>query len=302
MFKLIQHPCPAALAAAALLAAGPAGAQTAVPPTLSKIGASNTIVLGYRDTSAPFSYVDGGKPVGFSIDLCYRIVDAVKAKLKKPDLKVQMEMVTANSRIPSMVGGTIDLECGSSTNNTQRHELVDFTVNTFYTGTRLLVKKSSGIKSWEDIKGKRATSTSGTTNLVVLRKYSIDHHLDIQAMVGKTDNEAVAQVDSGKADAFAMDDILLYGFAANSKNPAEWAVVGEPLQVEPYAIMLRKDDPQFKKLADEALIEVMRSGEFEKLYKKWFLSPTPPNNVNYNVPMSDALKQNLKAPNDKPAT
>ena len=289
--------------AATLIACGAAFAQTpaAVPPTLNKVADSGTIVVGYRENSAPFSYLDGGKPIGFSVDLCSRVVDAVKAKLKKPDLKVQMEPVTSNSRIPAMSNGTIDLECGSTTNNKQRHDFVDFTVNTFYTGTKLLVKKNSGIKGWADIKGKRATSTMGTTNLVVLRKYNADHQLNMQAVVAKTDTEAFEQVDTGKADAYAMDDILLYGFAANSKNPGDWAIVGDPQQVEPYALMVRKDDPAFKKLADDTLIEMMRNGEFEKLYKKWFLSPTPPNNVNYNVPMSEALKQNLKAPSDKPA-
>jgi glutamate/aspartate transport system substrate-binding protein len=270
-------------------------------PTLAKIAQTNTFRVSYRESSVPFSYLDGTKPVGFAMDLCMDIAEAVKTRLKKPDLKVQLEPVTSANRIPLLVNGTVDIECGSTTNNSVRREQVEFAINHYYTGTRLLVKKASGIQNWPDLKGKTVSTTTGTTNFQVLRKYNIEKNLDLNVITGKDHADSMLLVDSDRAVAFAMDDILLYGLAANSKNPAEWTVVGDPLQVEPYAIMLRKNDPEFKKLVDDTMVSLIKSGEFERLYKKWFLSPIPPHNVNLNVPMSDELKQNMKTPTDKPA-
>ena len=278
-----------------------AAAAQNVPPTLEKINSSGVIHLSYRESSVPFSYLDNGKPIGFAVDLCSNVVEAIKTKLKKPDLKIELHPVTSQNRIPLVANGTVDLECGSTTNNTQRAEQVAFAINHFYTGTRLLVKKSSGIKNYADLKGKKVATTTGTTNLQVLRKYDHDNNIGMEILFGKDHSDSALLVESDRAVAFGMDDVLLFGLAANSKNPAEWEVVGDSLQVEPYAAMLRKNDPEFKKLVDDTIIATMKSGEFEKLYKKWFQSPIPPRGVNLNLPMSEALKQNIKSPSDKPA-
>jgi ABC-type amino acid transport substrate-binding protein len=210
--------------------------------------------------------------------------------------------VTSQNRIPLLSNGTIDLECGSTTNNSARAKDVSFAVNHFYTGTRLLVKKSSNIKDYADLAKKTVTSTTGTTNALVMRKYNAEKNLDMDIVLAKDHADAFLLVESGRAVAFAMDDILLYGLMANAKNPAEFEVVGEALQVEPYACMLAKDDAAFKKLVDDTFIGLMKSGEFEKLYNKWFLQPIPPKNVPLNLPMSPQLRENIKSPSDKPAT
>jgi glutamate/aspartate transport system substrate-binding protein len=199
------------------------------------------------------------------------------------------------------MNGTVDIECGSTTNNSERAKQVAFAINYFYTGTRLLVKSDSPIKSMDDLKGRKVVSTTGTTNMLVLRKLNADRNLGFELIGAKDHAESTLLVQQGRADAFGMDDILLYGLRASATNPAELAVVGEALQVEPYAIMLRKDDPAFKKLVDDTLAGLMKSGEFEALYKKWFQSPIPPRGINLNAPMSQELKDNLKALSDKPA-
>jgi ABC-type amino acid transport substrate-binding protein len=275
-------------------------AQT-VKPTLAKVAEAGTIRVAYRESAVPFSYLDNGKPTGFSFEMCMRIVDAVKAKLQRPDLKTELVPVTSQNRIPFIQDGTVDVECGVTTNNATRGEQVQFSINHFYTGTRLLTKKTSGVKSYADLKGKTASTTAGTTNVVVLRKYFRDNNLEVNLINAKSDPEAFGMVEIDQSVAYAMDDILLYGFAANAKKPSEWTVVGDALQVEPYAFMLRKNDPEFKKLVDDTIATAMKNGDFEKLYKKWFLSPVPPNGINMNVPMSDELKANLKALSDKPA-
>ena len=270
--------------------------------TLAKMAETGSITLSYRESSVPFSYLDNTKPVGFSVEVCDRIVEELKAKVKRPDLKVERMPVTSQNRIPLVQNGTVDLECGSTTNNSARREQVEFAVNYFYTGTRLMAKKTSGIKSLTDLKGKKVATTAGTTNFQVLRKYFRDNNLDTEIITAKDHADGALLAENGRVEAYAMDDILLYGLVANSKAPADWVVTGEPLQVEPYAIMLRKNDPDFKKAVDDALIGLMKSGEFEKLYTKWFLNPIPPRKVPLNVPMSDELKANLKAFSDKPAT
>jgi ABC-type amino acid transport substrate-binding protein len=291
-----------AAAAATMLCASALAANAQQPqPTLAKIAQTGTINLSYRESSVPFSYLSDAKPVGFSVEICDRIVDTLTAKVNRPDLKIERMAVTSQNRIPLVVNGTVDLECGSTTNNSARREQVEFAVNYFYTGTRLMVKKTSGINSLADLKGKKLATTTGTTNLQVLRKYMKDHNQDTELLTSKDHADGALLAELGRADAYAMDDILLYGLVANAKNPAEWAVVGEPLQVEPYAIMLRKNDPEFKKAVDDALIAMMKSGEFQKLYAKWFQQPIPPRNIALNVPMSAELKQNLKDFSDRPA-
>ncbi|MDM0070426.1 transporter substrate-binding domain-containing protein [Variovorax sp. J31P207] len=287
--------------AAVLLAAATTGAQAA--DTLAKIAESGKITLAYRESSVPFSYLAGGeKPIGFSVELSNAVVDAVKKKLNKPKLEVALMPVTSQNRIPLISNGTIDLECGSTTNNTARAKDVSFAINHFYTGTRLLAKKSSKIKNYADLAKKTVASTTGTTNALVMRKYNTEKNLDMDLVLGKDHADAFLLVESDRAVAFAMDDILLFGLMANAKNPADFEVVGDALQVEPYACMLPKDDPAFKKLVDDTFIDLMKSGEFEKMYAKWFLQPIPPKGVPLNLPMSPQLRENIQAPNDKPAT
>ena len=291
----------ALMAAAAVVLLTATGVQAA--DTLAKIAESGKITLAYRESSVPFSYLDGpNKPIGFSVELSNAVVEAVKKKLNKPSLQVQLMPVTSQNRIPLITNGTVDLECGSTTNNSARGKDVAFAVNHFYTGTRLLVKKSSKIKDYADLAKKTVASTTGTTNALVMRKYNTEKNLDMNIVLGKDHADAFLLVESDRAVAFAMDDILLFGLIANAKNPADYEVVGEALQVEPYACMLPKDDPAFKKLVDDTFIGMMKSGEFEKLYTKWFMSPIPPKNAPLNLPMSQQLKDNIKAPSDKPAT
>ncbi|MDR7377752.1 glutamate/aspartate transport system substrate-binding protein [Rhodoferax ferrireducens] len=289
------------LLSAVLLATGLA-ATSASADTLQKIAESGQITVAYREASVPFSYLAGATtPEGFSVEITNAVVDAVKKQLKKPDLKVTLQAVTSQNRIPLLQNGTIDLECGSTTNNTVRGKDVQFAINHFYTGTRLLVKKAAGIKNYADLAKKTVASTSGTTNAQVIRKYNLEKNLGMEIQLGKDHDDAMLLVDSGRASAFAMDDILLFGLIGNAKNPAEWEVVGDSLQVEPYACMLRKDDPQFKQLVDGVIGGMMKSGQFEKLYTKWFMSPIPPKGQNLNLPMSKELRDNLKALSDKPA-
>ncbi len=294
-FRVATSVTTASLLACSLLASAHAD-------TLSKVTESNKITVAYRESSVPFSYLVGaGTAVGFSVDLTNAIVDAVKKKVNKPNLEVATMAVTSQNRIPLLTNGTIDLECGSTTNNTTRGQEVAFGINHFYTGTRLLVKKTSGIKNYADLAGKSVASTTGTTNAQVIRKYSAANNLDLNLILGKDHDDSLLQVENGRALAFAMDDILLFGLKANSKDPAALDVVGDSLQVEPYACMLRKDDPAFKALVDGAITGLIKSGDFEKLYTKWFMSPIPPKNINLNLPMSAQLRDNLKALSDKPA-
>ena len=288
------------LLAAAALAAPAAIAQT--QGTLDKVKASGTMTVAYRESSIPFSYLGADNtPVGFGWEICGRIVNAVKTATGRSDLKVQTQAVTSQNRIPLLVNGTIDIECGSTTNNSDRAKQVAFAVNYFYTGTRLLVKADSPVKSVDDLKGTKVVSTTGTTNFQVLRKVNADRNLGFELLGAKDHSESALLVEQGRADAFGMDDILLYGLKASAQNPNSLAVVGEALQVEPYAIMLRRDDPAFKKLVDDTVAGMMKNGEFETLYRKWFQSPIPPKGINLAAPMSKDLVDNLKALSDKPA-
>ena len=267
-----------ATALALLALAAPAVALAQAGGTLDKVKASGQITLAYRESSIPFSYLDDkAQPTGFGHEICLRIVDQVKKATGRADLKVNLQAVTSANRIPLLVNGTIDIECGSTTNNSERGKQVQFATNYFYTGTRFLVKAGTQISKIEDLKGKTIVSTTGTTNFKILRQLNEEKKL-------------------------GMDDILLYGLRASSQNPASLAVVGEAIQVEPYAIMLRRDDPAFKKLVDDTLAGLMKSGEFTKLYTKWFQSPIPPKGINLNAPMSPELVENMKALSDKPAT
>jgi glutamate/aspartate transport system substrate-binding protein len=271
--------------------------------TLDKIKDSGSITLAYRESSIPFSYLDDkAQPVGFGVDICDRIVDEIRRVTGRADLKVQRQAVTSANRIPLLQNGTIDLECGSTTNNSDRGKQVAFAINYFYTGTRFLVKSDSGIKSLADLNNKVMVSTTGTTNFRIMRNLITEQKLPIELIGAKDHSESALLVESSRAAAFAMDDILLYGLRASAQNPASLAVVGEPIQVEPYAIMMRKDDAGIKKLVDGVLARLMQSGDFEKLYRKWFQSAIPPKGINLNAPMDKALVDNLKLLSDKPAT
>jgi ABC-type amino acid transport substrate-binding protein len=291
------------LLAATILAAGlSAVASDSSSQTLKKVADSNKITVSYREASVPFSYlISPTRAVGFSVELTDAIVDDVRRKLKKPNLEVAYIPVSSQTRIPLLINGTYDLECGSTTNNAARGKDVAFAISHFYTGTRLLTKKTSGIKNYADLANRTVASTVGSTNEKVLRKYSTDNNLDIQIVLGKDYDDSFALVENDRAVAFAMDDILLFGLMANSKNPDSLEVVGDALQVEPYGCMLRKGDPEFKKLVDDTITRLMKSGEFARLYSKWFQSPIPPKGINLNMPMSEQLKANLKARSDKPA-
>jgi len=278
-------------------------ALSASADTLSKITERGSIVLAYRESSVPFSYLDGpGKPIGFGVDIANKVAEAIRQASGKKELRIEYQAVTSQNRVPLVANGSVDLECGSTTNNAARAKEVAFAVNYFYASSRLLVKKSSGIQKLGDLAGKAIATTTGTTTFGQLRKLSLERNLNLSVVPAKDHADGFLLLESGRAQAFAMDDILLAGLMLNAKNPDDYVIVGEPLQVEAYACMLRKDDPAFKKFVDGALTAMMKSGEFEKLYKKWFMSPIPPRQRSLALPISDRLRENLKSPTDQPAS
>ena len=267
--------------------------------TLDKIKKEGAITIGHRDASIPFSYFDDKqKPVGYSMDICMKIADAVKAELKLPALKINLNPVTSATRIPLMANGTIDLECGSTTNNIDRQKQVAFAPTTFVTANRLVAKKSANITKLDDLKGKTIVSTAGSTNIKQVTELNASRNLGMNIMSGKDHAESFLMVETGRAVAFAMDDILLFSLVASSKAPADYSITSEQLSVEPYGIMMRKDDPAFKKVVDTAVMNLMKSGELEKIYAKWFQAPIPPKGINLNVPMSAVLKKTFANPTD----
>ena len=282
-----------------LLAAACGFAASAQAQTLDKIKKEGAIVIGHRDASIPFSYLDDKQqPIGYSMDLCMKIVDAVKAELKMPNLQVKLNQVTSATRIPLMANGTVDMECGSTTNNIERQKQVAFVTTTFVTANRLVSKKASKISTLDDMKGKAIVSTSGTTNIKQITELNAARNLGMNVMAAKDHAESFLMVETGRAVAFAMDDILLYSLVASSKAPADYIITNEALSVEPYGIMIRKDDPAFKKVADNAIQALFKSGEINKIYAKWFQSPIPPKNINLNLPMTEALKKVVAKPTD----
>ena len=284
----------------ALFVAVAASGNAVAQDTLKKIKDTGVVKIGNRDASIPLSYLDDKqKPVGYGVDICLKVVDAIKAELKMPNLKVEFVPVTSQTRIPILTGGNIDLECGSTTNSVERQKQVAFAPTYFMTGTKIIVKKSSGIKSYNDLKGKTVVFTSGTTNERAMKAYSDEHKLGINFIPSKDHAESFLAVDTGRAVAFPMDDVILYGLRANAKNPNDFEVLGPFLSDDPYGIMMRKDDPQFKKVVDNAVSALYKSGEINKIYHKWFESPIPPKGINLNMPMSDALKELVKNPSDK---
>jgi glutamate/aspartate transport system substrate-binding protein len=267
--------------------------------TLKKIRDSNSITIGHRDSSIPFSYYDDKQQaVGYAMDICMKIVDAIKAELKMPKLEVKLNPVTSATRIPLIANGTVDLECGSTTNNLERQKQVAFATTHFVTANRYVAKKSSNIQKLADLKGKTIVSTSGTTNIKWATEENAKQNLGMNIIAAKDHAESFLTVETGRAVAFFMDDILLYSLVATSKNPSEWAIGSEAYTVEPYGIMMRKDDPAFKKVVNGAINALYKSGEINKIYAKWFQQPIPPKGVNLNVPMSAQFKKVVANPTD----
>ncbi|WP_213306605.1 amino acid ABC transporter substrate-binding protein [Paraburkholderia sacchari] len=290
------------LAALAAVFVGHAALTTAHAQTLDKIARTGQIVVSYRESAVPFSYLlTPHKAVGFSVDVTEAIVDDVRKALRKPDLRTVYMPVTGQNRIPLLVDGSIDLECGSTTNTAARGKDVTFSINYFYAGTRLMTKRESQIGDYAGLAHKVVATVGGSTNEKVLRRQLDARHIDADVVLTKDYAEAMKDVVDGKAAALALDDVLLYGLRANASDPDTWEVVGETLQIEPYACMVRKDDPAFKRLVDATLTRLMKSGEFTRLYAKWFESPIPPRGANLTMPMSAALKANLIARSDRPA-
>jgi glutamate/aspartate transport system substrate-binding protein len=283
--------------AIAALAAGSAFAQA--NDTLAKIKASGSITEGVRESSGLSYTLGNGQYTGFHYDVCANIIRDIQKHLGLAKLETKYQPVTSQNRVPLVQNGTVDMECGSTTNNTARQQQVAFAPTTFVTNVRTAVKANSGITSIEQLNGKTVATTTGTTSVQLLRKRA--GKIDFKELFGKDHADSFLLLESGRADAFVMDDNILAGLIVNSKNPAEFKIVGESLSEEPIAIMMPKDDPAYKKLVDDAVIGLMKSGELEKIYTKWFLAPVPPRNATVGMPMSDSLKSAIATPNDKPA-
>ena len=267
--------------------------------TLKKIKDTGAITLGHRESSVPFSYYDDNQHViGYAMDLCYRIVDAVKANLKMDRLEVNLNPVTSATRIPLIANGTVDLECGSTTNNLEREKQVSFTITHFVTANRFVSKKSSNLKTVDDLKGNTIVSTSGTTNIKQINEIGAQRHLDLNIIAAKDHAEAFLMVETDRAAAFVMDDILLYSLVATSKSPDDYVISPDALSIEPYGIMLRREDPAFKKVVDDEMMTTYKSGAINAIYEKWFLKPIPPKGINLNVAMSAVFKKVVANPTD----
>ncbi|GKV79318.1 amino acid ABC transporter substrate-binding protein [Pectobacterium versatile] len=268
--------------------------------TLKKVKDNGVIVIGHRESSVPFSYYDNTqKVVGYSQAYSDKIVEAVKKKLDAPNLQVKLLPITSQNRIPLLQNGTFDFECGSTTNNLERQKQAAFSNTIFVVGTRLLTKKDSGVKDFPDLAGKTVVVTSGTTSEVLLNKLNEEKQLKMRIISAKDHGDSFRTLESGRAVAFMMDDALLAGERAKAKNADQWDIVGKAQSEEAYGCMLRKDDPQFKKLVDDTIAEVQTSGEAEKWFDRWFKQPIPPKDLNLNFALSDQMKALFKAPNDK---
>lgn len=277
-----------------------ATAAPSVADTLGKIRDTQTMVIAYREGQPPFSYVDGaGRPTGYSVELCVKISEAVKKELKLPGMKVQFVPVDSVTRFTALIENKADLECGSTTNNAERRTRVAFTIPHFFSGVRALVRTDSNIKNWPDLRNRTVVTTRNTTTVKLLNDRSNVRALGIKLTEGDNDQQSFAMVEQGKADVFPMDDVLLYSLRATAKNPAQFSIVGDPLSVEPYAIMLRKDDPAFKKLVDTEMVRLINDGEVNRAYTQWFMRPSGPGGTNMNMPMGYLLRDSLRFPTDK---
>ncbi|MBC3861322.1 amino acid ABC transporter substrate-binding protein [Undibacterium jejuense] len=274
---------------------------TCAADTLSNIKATQTITIAHRESSVPFSYLVDGKPVGYSMDICLKFVDAIKKELKLPQLKVNYLPVTSSNRIAAIIDGKADMECGSTTNNAERRKQVSFTIPHFFAAARMVVRSDAGIKNWPDLKDKKVVTTKGTTTVKLLNDRDKVRGLNVRFLEGSEHAESFSMVEKFQADAFVIDDVLLYGLRANNANPDKFTIVGDALSTEPYAIMLRKDDPAFKDLLDREMAKMMNDGDVTKLYDKWFKKPIAPKGINLNMPMGFLLRDNIRFPSDKVA-
>lgn len=267
--------------------------------TLKKIADTGEIVVSHRDASIPFSYLDGSqKPVGYAFELCNLVADAIKAKIKKPNTKIHYALVSSATRIPLLLNGTIDLECGSTTNTAERERQVSFSNTYFVASNRILVKKSSKIKSLDDLRGKTVASAAGTTNIKQITEINAEKKLGMNIVAGKDLAEAFLLLESDRASALVMDDILLSSLSASSRAPKDYEIIGDPLSFEAYAPMVRREDAPFKAAVDEAMARLLTGGKAEELYKTWFQGPIPPNNINLDLAMSPSLKRAMANPTD----
>lgn len=269
--------------------------------TLEKIKASGTIVVGHRESLIPFSYYDGNqKVVGYSADLCDKILPAIAKAAGVAKLDVKLVPVSSSSRIPLLMNGSVDIECGATTNNVERQRQVSFSVTHFVTSNRFVAKKNSGVRRLEDLRGKTVVSVSGTSNIRQLAELNAAQKLGLNILAVKDHAEAFLAVETDRAVAFVMDDVILAGFVSGAKNPSIYAISNEGLSVEPYGFMVRRDDPTFKAVVDGAIAEVSRNGQITTIYGKWFLEPIPPRGNALAMPMSDALKKVIAKPTDSP--
>jgi glutamate/aspartate transport system substrate-binding protein len=287
------------LTATALCVAGHAAIAQELTGTLEKIRSTGIITIGHRESSIPFSYYDKNeKVVGYAVDLCYLVADAVKASLGLAKLEVKLVPITPSLRIPSVLSGKIDLACETMTNNLERQKVVAFSSTYFIAANRFVSKATANLRTLDDLKGRTVVSTIGSTNLRQISELNAQRHLGLTIVAAKDNFEAFRMLESDRAAAHFMDDILLYSAVANSATPADYVVSDEALSIEPYGILLPRDDTAFKKVADDALAAIYRSGEMNKIYAKWFLNPIPPNGISLNVPMSAALKRVIENPTD----
>lgn len=291
----------AAVVSLCLVAVAPAawGADQ-LTGTLKKVKDAGFISVGHRESSIPFSYYDDkNQVVGYSQDLVMMVIEAVKKKLNLPNLEVKLIPVTSQNRIPLIQNGTIDIESGSTTNNLERQQQVSFSDTMFIIGTRLLVKKDSGIKDFADLKGKNVVVTAGTTSERLIREMNEKNKMGMNVISAKDHGESFLTLQSGRVVAFMLDDALLAGERAKARKPDDWVIVGTPQSKEAYGMMIPKGDDEFKKLVDETIAQAETSGEAAKLYQKWFQSPIPPKGLNLDLPLSDDMKELFKNPNDK---
>jgi len=285
---------------AALLGAA-LGVHAKDSPTLRKIREAGVITLGYRDGSVPFSYLDSAhRPVGYSIDICQRVVDAVREHLGLPDLERRFVLVNSATRVPMVANRTVDLECGVTTHTVDRQRHVAFSVTTYVAASRLVSRRTEPVRRLQDLRGRVVTSTVGTTSLAHLQRLSTEQGLAMTIVAARDDPDAFRWVETGRADAFAMDDVLLRGMIALARTPSDFVVSEDALSVEPYAIMLPKGDPVFKDLIDRAIVAMFRKGEVDALYRRWFESAIPPGGVNLALPMLPAMRRVIEQPTDTP--
>jgi glutamate/aspartate transport system substrate-binding protein len=279
-----------------LIAMGAAQAQSG---TLQRVKETGEVRIGHRDVSVPFSYLtDDGKPIGFFIDVCSRIVDSIKAELKQ-DVKIAYRPVTLSTQIPLLQNQGVDIVCGPATNTVERQKQVAFSNTLYVSSIRAVVRRDGGINTFADLKDKTVSLTAASTSINLLTKYEQDHKFETKKLTNPDHAQSFLMFSTGRAQAFVMDDILLASMAANSAKPADFKIIDDALRVEPYGLVMRKDDPQFKAVVDRTLAELVKTGDYQKLYAKWFESAIPPKGVNLAFPMTKALKDALASPNDK---